>query len=400
MRYHEPWTLLPRKMPPSVRHPRGITVFYYRARNPDGTRTNAFTTGCTTKSAARDYCRKLEKEGKLIPDRNAPAPSKPLTFADLARDFWSWGTNGLDGSEYVRTRLKFGDPKKPPISEHYCHGQERNVELHLLPTFRRRHVADITPQDIEAFSLRLRDEKGLSGKSVNNVVSAMRTMLIEAYRAGILPWDPGQKRKIRALGHARKERGRLTFDEVRRLFAPDALATVWHGHTLYYALNLTAAATGCRQGELLAIRDRDVFVDHLHIAHSWDAGYGLLPTKTRKERDVPIPSRVYEAIKPFTGSEGFVFSQNGGETPAAGNLVTEALYSALVAIGVTDRVERNITFHSWRHWLNSTLRARAIPDDIIRKVTGHATEEMTENYTKYLAEDLAPVAKIQAEVFA
>jgi integrase len=393
MRHHEPWTIIGRKTPG------GVTFYYYRARTPDGKRTSAISTGEKTKSAARELCRKLEREGKLIPDRNAPEPSKPLTVSDLAKDFWSWGTNGLDGSEYVRTRLKFSDPKKPAISAHYCDGMARQVELHILPSFKRRHVADITPQEIEAFSLRLRDEKGLSGKSVNNVVSAMRTMLAEAYRAGILPWDPGQRRKIRALGHARKERGRLTFDEVQRLFADKALATAWNGHTLYRTINFLAAATGLRQGEILALRDQDVLPDHLHVAHSYDPHYGLMPTKTRKERDVPVPPKVYAAMKPFLGTGGYVFSQNGGETPCTGNLVTEALYAALESIGVTDREQRNVTFHGWRHFLNSTLRARAVPDSVVKRITGHTTQEMQDQYTEYLPEDFASVSAIQREVF-
>ena len=66
---------------------------------------------------------------------------------------------------------------------------------------------------------------------------------------------------------------------------------------------------------------------------------------------------------------------------------------------MTDQVERNITFHSWRHWLNSTLRAHGVADDITRKVTGHGTAEMTENYTEYKPEDYAPVAAVQREVF-
>lgn len=389
MRYHEPYTLFPRTMAS------GLTVWYNRARTEDGRRTTAWSTGQTTKSAARAHCRQLERNGRLIPVRDAPAPTQEISFADLALDFWSW-----DRSEYVRARLRFSDPARPAISERYCRDMARLVELHILPTFRRRHVADITPQEVEAWALRLRDEKGLSGKRVNNAVSCLRVMLAEAYRAGILPWDPKQKGKIRALGNARRERGRLTYDEVRRLFADDALATAWRGHTLYRSVNLVAAATGCRQGEILGLRDADVFPDHLHVAHSWTLGFGLGPTKTRRARDVPLPPRAYEAVRPFLGSGGYVFSMNNGESPCTGNRVTDALYQALEAIGVTDRAERNITFHSWRHWLNSTLRARAVPDDIVRKVTGHSTADMTEAYTAYLPEDFAPVAAIQREVFA
>lgn len=386
MRYHEPYTILPRKMPS------GLTVFYYRARTEEGRRTTALSTGQTTKSAAREHCRKLEKAGELIP-RKDPAASKALTFGELAADFWTWDPP----SPYIEARLRFGDPKKPAISERYAHDCARIVELHLLPAFRRRHLEDVTPQEVETFALRLRDS-GTGGKRVNNVVSCLRVMLAEAYRAGSIPWDPA-KTAIRALGSATKHRGRLTRAEVLALFAEDAIEAAWRGHTLYRAVNFVAAATGMRQGEILAVKDADIRDGFIHVAHSWSPAWGLGPTKTRQARDVPLPARVLEAVKPFMGSGGFVFSLTRGETPCTGNNVTKWFYEALDILGVKDRVERNITFHSWRHWLNTTLRAGDVPADLIRKVTGHATEEMTDNYTGYLAEDYAPVAAIQAEVF-
>jgi integrase len=368
--------------------PSGKTIYYYQTREEDGRRTTAKT----TPSAAKAHCRQLAAKGKLIPkDNGTPAVT---TFGELARDFWTWNK-----SAYIHTRLRFSDPRRPALGQRYAHDMARVVEVHLLPAFRRRRLDLITPQDVESFALRLRDG-GLSGKRVNNIVTCMRIMLAEAHRAGILPWDPKWKDVIHALGSARRERGRLTLDEMRRLFLEENIATAWKGHTLYRAVNLVAAATGCRQGELLATRDADVHPDYLHVEHSWTIGYGLGPTKTRQARDVPLPSRVYQAIEPFLGSGGFVFSMTRGETPCTGNRVTGALYAALDSIGVKDRAERDITFHSWRHWLNSTLRARAVPDPLVRRVTGHATELMTEHYTGFIREDFAPVLAVQEEVFA
>lgn len=394
MRKHEaePYTILPRARDD------GSVIFYYRARRPDGTRTCAWSTGETTPEAAENYCKKLLKAGTLIQapswgmKKNGDAPKHPKTFGDLARGFWDW-----DG-KYIAARLEFSDPKKPAVSKRYARDMQRILDLHITPAFGRLHFETISPQTIEAFSLRLRDG-GLSGKRVNNVVSCLRVMLSEAKRSGLIAWDPKEKGIVRTLGNAPKHRGRLTAEEVRKLFAEENIKTAWKGHTLYRAVNLTAAATGCRQGELLALRDCDVFPDYLHIEHSYDIKFGLGPTKTRRARDVPVPSKIHETIKPFLGSGGFVFSMSGGKSPCTGNRVTAALYDALDSIGVKDRAERNITFHSWRHWLNSVLRAAAVPDDIVRKVTGHETAEMTENYTEYLADDYAPVAVVQQRIF-
>jgi hypothetical protein len=93
MRHHEPWTLIPRRTKD------GTTFWYYRTRTEDGRRTTAWSTGETSKSAARAICRKLEKEGKLVPAKDPGAP-RAVTFGELAKDFWTW-----DKSEYIAARL-------------------------------------------------------------------------------------------------------------------------------------------------------------------------------------------------------------------------------------------------------------------------------------------------------
>src|SRR5271169_6218508 len=192
-RFHEPFTIFPREMPS------GKVVYYYQARDLDGKRATARTTGKTALSAARAHCRRLQANGKLIP-RDASETSKVVTFGELAHDFWTW-----DKSKYIHTRLRFSDPARPAFGQRYAHDMGRIVELHLLPSFRRRQLESITPTDVEAFALRLRDG-GLSGKRVNNIVTCMRIMLAEAHRAGVLPWDPKVKDVIHALCSARRER--------------------------------------------------------------------------------------------------------------------------------------------------------------------------------------------------
>jgi integrase len=273
------------------------------------------------------------------------------------------------------------------------------LDARLLPAWKHTALAAITPLAIETWALKLRDG-GLSGKRVNNYVSCFRTMLKEAYREGRLAFDPHTKGIVRALGNAPRRRGRLTLEEVRKLFAPEAVTTAWKGHLLYRAVNYVAAATGMRQGEILALRDGDVRDGYLHVAHSWDPKYGLGPTKSKERHDAPLYApKVWEAIKPFLGSGGFVFSMDGGHRPCSGNRVTGALYAALETIGVTDRAERNVCFHSWRHWLISTYRAAGIPDALVRRMVGHETPQMTDNYTSFVADDFRAVADVQAKVF-
>jgi integrase len=81
--------------------------------------------------------------------------------------------------------------------------------------------------------------------------------------------------------------------------------------------------------------------------------------------------------------------------------VTRWLYAALERIGVSEyeRKARNLTFHSWRHFFNSVMRARAVPAPVLQRVTGHASAEMLERYTHFSHQDFQQIAEIQEGLF-
>jgi integrase len=272
------------------------------------------------------------------------------------------------------------------------------LENHILPRFRTSRLTSIKPQAVEAWMFDLLDQ-GLSPKRINNIAGCLRVMLGEAKRLGLLQANPFDQ--VRMFAGRDRDRGTFSIEEIRILFGPDSLEKIWNGHQLHRAVNELAAATGLRQGEILALQDEDIHEDHIHISHSYHWKYGLLPTKTRQERDVPVPARVLEDIAFFLGSGGYVFSMNRGETPATGSRVTQALYDALERAGITveERKRRNLTFHSWRHTFNSLARSHAVPTAILQRVTGHSTLQMTDHYTQFQLADFRDVAALQSEVF-
>jgi integrase len=50
-----------------------------------------------------------------------------------------------------------------------------------------------------------------------------------------------------------------------------------------------------------------------------------------------------------------------------------------LVLGEIVRRERNILFHSFRHFFNSTIRG-TVSDDILRLQTGHSDPKMTDHY--------------------
>ena len=377
-RYREPFSLFARKTKKGK-------IWYYRSYDEYGNRTVGRSTGETSKTRARQYCCKLLLEGRIV-------PTKEISFAAYTTNWWLW-----DKCDYIRGRLARSTTGKPKISRRYADDSRRILELHILPYFQNHWLSSINPKMIEDFMFSVRD-RGFSAKRVNNILSCLRVMIGEAHRLGYLQKNPFDV--VRPFATDEREGGVLNIDEVRRLFDPANIKKTWEDHLLYRCINMVAAVTGARQGELLAIRDEDVHDGYIHIAHSWSLTYGLGPTKTRQTRDIPLPSRVLETMRPFLGTGGFVFSFNRGETPATGNRITEFLYKALNNLGISDaeRKQRQINFHSWRYFFNSVMRGKKIADAKVQRVTGHATMAMTEHYTVFNLSDYQDVARVQEDI--
>lgn len=154
--------------------------------------------------------------------------------------------------------------------------------------------------------------------------------------------------------HSRVARGNLTGQEIRALFDEKRFEKVWAGDGKHFTLNLTAASTGLRMGELQALAVGSVQLDYLAVSQSWERRTGLKEgTKTGAGRMVPLPKRTSAQLAAFIESSpcqepaDLVFYSKDRSTP-----------------------------HSPRNML---LRAARVPDPLVHRVTGHRTQEMTEH---------------------
>ncbi len=308
------------------RTPKGKIVYYFRAYDEKGKRLPGRTTGMTNKKYARDYCDNLKATGRLTKPDLLSANSL-LTLREWAatRHWWVWGE-----CQYPRGQLARSGKERPGVSRRY---------------------ADDAWQD-----------KGLSMKSINNKASIERIMLGEAERLGEIersPWD-----RVKGFKPDLHARGILTPEEARQLLNPASIETVWKGNQVYYSASLFAAVTGMRLGEILAVKDSDLFPDHVHVASSWDHEYCLGRTKTKRVDGIPIPQFAFNTIDSWCAWHGFVFSFQAGARPVSGNRTLGALYKALDKIGICqgERKRRNITFHSWRAFANTFMRAHRVTD--------------------------------------
>lgn len=256
------------------------------------------------------------------------------------------------------------------------------MNKHIIPHLEKVKFSDISANTINQWQALLLKKSGLSPKTVRDTRTLLFTILDYAKVDGYLSKDLkiGLKKLPRI---TRKVRGILTETEVNKLFDKANYEEYWQSNYLYYTAALVACFTGMRQGEILALTPDKIFEDHIYVSQSYNK-FGLGPTKTKETRQVYMNKIVKHQLIDIMPESGFIFTLNG-EKPLTAQRVTEALYRALERMGISkeQRLERNITFHSFRHFLVTYLRGKGVTDAEITSITGQKTIKVIDDYTRF-----------------
>ena len=116
----------------------------------------------------------------------------------------------------------------------------------------------------------------------------------EAFRLGYIQKNPASL--VSKLQEKPIEKGMLNRSEIKQIFDPTAIESIWEGNFQQFTTNLLAISTGMRMGEIQALRIYNYHNDYIQINNSWDRKYGLKQTKNYKSRFIPIPSMVSSYI--------------------------------------------------------------------------------------------------------
>ena len=131
-----------------------------------------------------------------------------------------------------------------------------------------------------------------------------------------------------------------------------------------------------RMGEIQALSISNIHERYVSEKYSWSPKYGLVPPKGNSVRDNPIPYKTVKYlnklmdITPYKGPDDLIFWGADRFIPIRNEIILNNLYSALEGIGISKeaRKERNITFHSWRHFYNTVMRGK-VPDSKLSENT-------------------------------
>ena len=181
------------------------------------------------------------------------------------------------------------------------------------------------------------------------------------------------------------EKPRLAAPSAIDVFSPEEVLALVRaaGSEQDAAIFLTAAFTGLRQGELVALRWRDVDFggSYIRVTASYTKGELSTP-KSGKVRSVPMAPEVAEALARLGQRERFVGPDDlvrvgltGGHLDASALL--RRYRAALCAAGL-----RPLHFHDLRHTFGTRVIGRA---DIrrAREWMGHADVQTTMRYLHY-----------------
>lgn len=288
----------------------------------------------------------------------------------------------------------------------------RDFDNHLRPKLGEKALTKIVREDYEGIIAAMvkgygRKKNGYSPKTIQNVIRLASR--IHNYGRGRSPqWCPTNPAEGVEL--PKVEQGEdvvhLSQGEVAKLLAaiePQGWTwgewEAWSDWALLdFALWLTATMAGLRQGELIALRRRDL---------KWlESKIGIRKNRTRKHgdrtpkskasrRDVPLPDLlavVLDALlrrSKFQADDARVFGNPETGEPISPKAMDERLEAAAKAAGI-----RSISFHGLRHTFGTQCARAGVPMRTLQQWMGHARISTTEIYAAF-AEDQAEVAMVE-----
>ena len=273
---------------------------------------------------------------------------------------------------------------------------ESYTRVHLLPAFGDLELHAITIELIEEFIAAKRQE-GKAVKSILNYLGLLHAMFAFAVRRG---WAAHNRVAL-----VEKPRGRRNLDirflDVQELEALLAATPTDERGTTEHVLYLTAAMTGLRRGELLALRWQDVdwTAGVVRVRRNYTRGRFGTPKSGRSSRAVPLAQRVRDELQlhhersRFQAPADLVFAH-----PELGVVLDPAKLRKRFQAAARRAGLRPVRFHDLRHTFGTRMAAAGAPLRWIQEWLGHSDYRTTTLYADY-APDLSQAVYWAARAF-
>ena len=348
-----------------------------RGRVADG-----FFTERMAHAAARDIVERYISGAEQAEREAAERQARGVTFRQVAHAYLCWldTVKGAKPSTLYDHGLLLAEPGSPAKRGH------GTLTGHIMAAIGDRPAAKVTTREIDDLLTTIA-ATGVSARTVNKHRQLVSAIFVHGMKASTfgLPTNPvreSDKRRepkpgaldyyaveeIEALARALKDRG------------PGTHGTDANGAQDAEAVRVSAY-TGVRQGELLALRWRDVdFSGHtLTISRAMSAGVES-STKSGHAREIPLYPPAFAALhrlskrENFTSDGDLVFCSATGD-PLDGSALRRRYHRAQAAAGL-----RPLRWHDLRHGYASLLVDYGADVISVRDAMGHASLTTTSRY--------------------
>jgi integrase len=260
-------------------------------------------------------------------------------------------------------------------------GYRSALNVHLAPFFRDRPLDKIGREDVEAF-MAARARAGSAPKSTLNYVGVLHSIFDFAIRRGwarsnpckrVEKPRPGDDRRIRFLDD-------VELEAVLRNVPDDHLGLT--ERTLY----LTAAMTGARQGELIALQWQEIdwLARKVRIRRNYVRGEYGTPKSLRSSRAIPMGDRLAAELEhhyqrsSLQDDTDLVFPNPLTGRPLDRSKVLKRLKAACRRAKV-----REVRFHDLRHTFGTRM-AKVTQLRDVQEWMGHRDSKTTGIYADYM----------------
>jgi integrase len=280
------------------------------------------------------------------------------------------------GERYI-DRLESLGRKRTTIADY-----RSTLSVHLVPLFRGRSLDQIDVQQVEVF-IAAKQREAKAPKSISNYLGLLYSIFAYAEKRGWARTNP--------VARADKPRSEprdadiryLEIDELEALIRAVPDDELGRVERILYR---TAAMTGLRRGELLALRWRDVdwVVRLIRVRRNYVRGEFGTPKSHRSSRAVPLADTLAAELKrhyqqsSFTSDDDLVFTH-----PLLGTVLDTSKLRKRFKKAAERAGLRSVRFHDLRHTFGTRMAAAGAPLRSIQEWMGHRDSRTTGPYADY-----------------
>jgi integrase len=249
------------------------------------------------------------------------------------------------------------------------------IRKHIKPKFGGTLLEEVNKQAVQEWINKL-EESGLKPKTVSNIVKLLKSILNWS-DIGTRDW------RLRLPQIPEIEQRWFTAEEVEKI--------VEAAEGQYKVLFRLAYHTGCRCGELFALRVEDFNFARGTVSVVRSAWRNLETTpKSGKSRTIYLDSRTLMEVEALLNdrTSGRLFMTRDGTPLKSGDVNRDVLKPICKQVGIPVG-----TMHAFRHGRVSAIESGGTPKKIIKLEIGHSSLRMTERYTHFTVEQRKATAE-------